>query len=637
MRPAFLRKHLPIALAILTVSTSLFFSRGLGFVSAQAPYSVKAGDTLLSIAIELGVSDSRLSGWMDEVVRLNSLPSADSLAIGQKLTLPESNGGGPNSTAPSAVTADASSGSYIVKAGDTLYDIASKNGVPAAGLDAWLAAIRQLNDLSSTDLIAEGNSLRLPKVTGGAPASRAGASSVIPRVDTTTTTSYTVRPGDTLHDIANRNGIAEATLTAWIEAVLKLNSLGSADLLQEGGVLKIPGRGGTSSTAGSATTTAVTYKVASGDTLYGIAAAHGAENIATWVETVLSLNDLESADLLQEGMTLKVPGKPASAEAPVSGSSTASAAPVATTEYIVKSGDTLYDIAASNGVSEPLGAWIEQVLKLNSLESANMLREGAVLKVPGLPGRRVPEAASGPNTVSTPPASSTYTVKGGETLPGIARKLGIPEDVMSLWIDQVAMLSRINRNDPLVDGEILLVPAAPTPRASQNAATASTSDPSKPSRSKPTTSYTVKAGDTLSDIASRFKVGTTQLSSWFKDVLEMNSLSSADMIAVGQKLVVPGEETASQSQANASPAASAAPPALPSAAGPTSTQAAPSLTRGSNGTCYYMVVPGDTWDIVARKLGVADNAKAAWIDGISALNGITGKPLPIGDQIRMLC
>ncbi|HLF79828.1 MAG TPA: LysM peptidoglycan-binding domain-containing protein [Dehalococcoidia bacterium] len=641
MRPAFSRIRLPFVLALLASSLLLFSSQGSGLVSAQAPYSVKAGDTLLSIAIEIGVSESRLSGWMDEVVLLNSLPSPDALSIGQKLTLPAS--GSSGSIAPTSVSSGASGGSYTVRAGDTLYDIAAKNAVPESALSSWIDSIQKLNDLASPDTLREGDVLRLPKVAG--TANVASGSTPGSTISTTPTTNYTVKSGDTLHDIAAKSGIAEATLTAWIEAVLKLNSLGSADLLQEGGVLKIPSKGPAAQAVSSPPASAnvastATYTVKPGDTLYDIAAKNGvSESINSWIETVLSLNSLASADLLQEGSVLKVPGRAATS---ASGASTAASQSVTSTiDYTVRSGDTLYDIAAKNGVSEGLASWIDSVLSLNSLESADMLREGAVIKVPTVPGRSsTPEPASPAAAASSSqaPPSNTYTVRAGETFQGIARKLGVPEDVMSIWIDQVVMLSRINRNDPLVDGEVLLVPAAPTsPTTASNNGQSTSAGTSN--RKKPTANYTVLAGDTLSDIASKFKVGTTQLSGWFREVLDMNALGSADMIAVGQRLVVPGEEPVQPPVASV-PSASATPPTLPSATSApplNSATSTPNLTRGPNGTCFYTVLQGETWDIIARKLGVSDSAKAAWIDGISALNGISGHALPVGDAIRMLC
>ena len=62
------------------------------------------------------------------------------------------------------------------------------------------------------------------------------------------------------------------------------------------------------------------------------------------------------------------------------------------------------------------------------------------------------------------------------------------------------------------------------------------------------------------------------------------------------------------------------------------------MTRsGSGGTCYYTVLAGDSWDSIATKLGVSNDKKQDWIDGISALNGIKNNALPVGDANRLLC
>ncbi|HZG75457.1 MAG TPA: M23 family metallopeptidase [Paenibacillus sp.] len=94
-------KKIALAMAAMLVSISTSAS-----VSA-AGYTVKAGDTLWSVA-----TANRMS--VSELMALNQL-SSTSLRIGQQLTVPDQ-------------------GNYVVKAGDTMYGIASRAGIPLKAL-----------------------------------------------------------------------------------------------------------------------------------------------------------------------------------------------------------------------------------------------------------------------------------------------------------------------------------------------------------------------------------------------------------------------------------------------------------------------------------------------------------------------
>jgi len=102
-------------------------------------YTVKAGDTLYSIARRYGVS-------VDSIKRLNNL-SSNVLSIGQVLRLPSSSdNGGSDSSSPSNIR-------YVVRAGDTLFSIASRYGTTVDEL-------KRLNNLSS-NVLSIGQILRI--------------------------------------------------------------------------------------------------------------------------------------------------------------------------------------------------------------------------------------------------------------------------------------------------------------------------------------------------------------------------------------------------------------------------------------------------------------------------------------------
>lgn len=169
----------------------------------------------------------------------------------------------------------------------------------------------------------------------------------------------------------------------------------------------------------------------------------------------------------------------------------------AATTYKVKSGDSLWSIANKYDIS------ISKLKSLNNLTS-NVIFPNQTLKVSG-------STSTSTNTSS----GSTYTVKSGDTLSGIAAKHGTTyQKIMSL-----NNLSNTN----IYPGQKLKVSGtASTGGSSSSGGTSSGS----------TTTYTVKSGDSLSAIAARY--GTT-----YQKIMSLNGLSNTN-IYPGQKLKVSG-------------------------------------------------------------------------------------------------
>ncbi len=153
-------------------------------------YIVKSGDSLWNIA-------NRYNTTVDEIKKANGLTS-NTLSIGQVLTIPNSLN--TNSTVSGL-------GTYVVKSGDTLWNIANK-------LDTNINEIKRLNNLSS-DILNIGQVLKIPNVTGSLPG-----------------LTYTVKSGDSLWSIANKYNTT-------VNSIKQLNNL-TSNLLSIGQVLKIP-------------------------------------------------------------------------------------------------------------------------------------------------------------------------------------------------------------------------------------------------------------------------------------------------------------------------------------------------------------------------------------------------------------
>jgi LysM repeat protein len=109
-----------------------------------------------------------------------------------------------------------------------------------------------------------------------------------------------------------------------------------------------------------------TYTVKSGDTLARIARAHGVT-----VASIVAANGLASADHIVVGQKLIIPG----------GSSGSAPAPApAAARYVVRSGDTLANIAARFGVS------VNAITRANGITNPNLIYPGMKLTIPGAKG-----------------------------------------------------------------------------------------------------------------------------------------------------------------------------------------------------------------------------------------------------------
>lgn len=205
--------------------------------SASGTYTVKSGDSLWKIANEYGLTVAELKS-------LNGLTS-DNLSIGQVLKVSNSSG-----------SSNSSGNTYTVKSGDSLWKIANEYGITVNEL-------KSLNDLTS-DILSIGQVLQIPSSSSS---NNSGS-------------TYTVKAGDSLWNIANKYGIT-------VDELKNLNNL-TSNTLSIGQILKVPNGGNT-------------YTVKSGDSLWSIANRYG-----TSVNTLKSLNGLTS-NTLSIGQVLRLP------------------------------------------------------------------------------------------------------------------------------------------------------------------------------------------------------------------------------------------------------------------------------------------------------------------------------------------
>ena len=252
------------------------------------------------------------------------------------------------------------------------------------------------------------------------------------------------------------------------------------------------------------------YAVQPGDTLASIASRHGVNwrDIANW-------NQIDPSAPLFAGSSLYLYG----AKKPE---------PVKPTSYLVQAGDTLTDVAARFDMTP------KQLADLNGMSANSNLLRGARLTLVdnGTASKKAVEEEKTTTTKNKADNSPevelvSYKVKRGEYLKQIAERYGVTHT-------ELAELNNISANSSLAVGQSIKVPDQKGSPATERL---SAKDSSKDSKDKEsgkiaTTSYTVKSGDTLSKIASRFD--TTN-----DDLAKLNKFSASTMVRLGQVISVP--------------------------------------------------------------------------------------------------
>lgn len=176
--------------------------------------------------------------------------------------------------------------------------------------------------------------------------------------------------------------------------------------------------------------------------------------------------------------------------------------------YTVQWGDTLYSIAAKEGVT------VAAITAANPGINPNMIVPGQVLNIPA-PGTQPQPAPVVPAPGTAPSACTpTYTVQRGDWIYAIARRFGVSVPAI------LAANPGINANI-LYPGQVLNIPCGGTsqvPPSGQPAPSGNT--------------YVVRPGDTLFAIAVRY--GTTVYA-----LQIANHLPNPNFIYQGQVLVIP--------------------------------------------------------------------------------------------------
>lgn len=250
-------------------------------------HKIRRGETVSTIAARYGVSQYA-------IFNANNLSRRSKIYAGKQIIVPVPMDRDYSASRKKNRTYEADGSIYGVRAGDTMWDIARAFGTS-------VSALRRINYIERGSRIYVGQKLKIPsnatmlarknsKSTKAGQRTFASGSSQSPSGGTNPTISapksstYKVRPGDTLWDIARMFGTTTAKLR-------RLNGLGRSSRIYPGQSLSVTG----------GSRDYVTYSVRRGDTLGKIARKH-----RTTVAKILALNGLIDPNNIGIGDKLRI-------------------------------------------------------------------------------------------------------------------------------------------------------------------------------------------------------------------------------------------------------------------------------------------------------------------------------------------
>jgi LysM repeat protein len=198
--------------------------------------------------------------------------------------------------------------------------------------------------------------------------------------------------------------------------------------------------------------------------------------------------------------------------------------------YVVAEGDTLIGIASKSGIR------LSDLLRSNNLRLTSRILPGQELDISSSAGGTA-SSASTPTSSPAVRVGETYGVRWGDTLIGIARRHRVS-------LASLVEVNQMTTTSLIMPGMQLSLPSSitrtstspsPAPAPSASTPTSSPAVPAPPS-SHSSATHVVRAGDTLSGIASRYQVSLASF-------VEVNQMTTTSLIMPGMQLSLPSGAT----------------------------------------------------------------------------------------------
>jgi LysM repeat protein len=425
-----------------------------------------------------------------------------------------------------------------------------------------------------------------------------------------------VQPGETLSEIAERNGVG-------LQQLMRANGIENPKLVQAGQRLLLPG-GATASSGRSrggrtkGGSTSGTVLVQPGETLSEIAERNG-----VGLQQLMRANGIENPKLVQAGQRLLLPGG-ATATASRSRGSRANGEPNGgskTGTVVVQPGETLSEIAERYDVG------LQQLMRTNGIENPKLVQAGQRLLLPGGAVTTANSSRGGRDGGAAAPGASgrsfSYSVKEGETLSEIAARY-------DTTVNQLMQRNRIGDPSQLQAGSQLLIPGTQVTAPSSSTSRSATAKPAGQAYNPKAKEHVVQSGESLSQIADGYKVPMDKL-------VVINNISNPDLVLSGTRLKLtapppvtptkpsnPVKPTGSASQVAAKPAP--AKPAAPKASAKATTAASAAQSFPAAPTSKPRVTPNPGTTSPAFGQGQTSRPTSSPVISNTAGGAISGKP-----------
>ena len=287
-------------------------------------HKVRKGETLSYLAKKYRVP-------LSVIMETNSLTKKHFLRIGQRLMIPSQNG---SLSQPRLSDSEKKKVTfYTVKKGETLSQIASKFGTT-------VNQIKKLNGLKNPHHIKKGQRLKIPATNA---------------VEEGVFVEHKVKRGENLSYLATKYGVS-------VSAIMEANHLTNKHRIKTGQYLLIPTKVTLTHSGKKRTEKITLYTVKKGDTVSLLAM-----KFKTSPHRIKKLNGLRNLDHINQGQKLKIPV--------ASGEINSRGSEGKWITYIIKKGDTLWDIARKFGVL------VESLINWNEVEVASRIKAGDRIRI----------------------------------------------------------------------------------------------------------------------------------------------------------------------------------------------------------------------------------------------------------------
>ncbi len=343
-----------------------------GGQTTGAKYTVQSGDSVWKISNDHGITMAQLIEW-------NNIKN-NFVYPGQQLIV--SNGGSSNagantgsntgntsgSSSSSSSSSNTASGTkYTVKAGDSVWSVSNKYGITMAQLIQW-------NNIQN-NFIYPGQQLTVSNSgstnsTSGSSSTNTNNSSSVNTGSSSSQGTYTVKAGESVWSVANKNGITMDQLIEWNN--IKNNFIyPGQQLIVKGGTSANTNTGSTTSAAKPNTpnTSATTSTSSTGNTMYTVKAGESVWSVANkhhiTMDQLIEWNNIKNNFIYPGQQVIVKKGSSQSTnQQSVTGSKT----------YTVKSGESVWSVADSHGIT------MAQLIEWNNIKN-NFIYPGQTLIV----------------------------------------------------------------------------------------------------------------------------------------------------------------------------------------------------------------------------------------------------------------